>query len=322
MMGVAIALVGATAFSFMSVLIRLGVQPGDRDNGLRATLIVNVAVFSFLLVATFMAGGRIRLSAIGIGAFVMAGLCATFFGRYALFAAIGHIGAARATAIKNATPLVSVGLAIAFLGEVLSLLAALGIVLVMLGIGLLVREVLMQHADATAPDGLDQITSTTGARPAEVGQITSSGRRGLLLGVAMAGAAAIAFGSGHAFRQVGIDALSDSLLGATIGSWVALIISLGLSGARHELGGFVGVVGSFRPAVWLAGAAGAVGQLCFFSALAVAPLSHVAVVAASETVITVMLAARVMRHAERVTARLILPAVLVFGGSAIIAVAP
>jgi drug/metabolite transporter (DMT)-like permease len=322
MIGVAIALLGATAFSFMNILIRQGARPGERDNGLRTTLIVNVVVFTILLVGLTVVGRGIVLSAEGVGAFVMAGLFATFIGRYTFFAAIGQIGAARATAIKNATPLVSVGLAIGFLGEVLSLLAALGIVLVMLGLFFLLREARAQHAAAPAPDAGEPMASDAGERAVEAVRIHAPGGRDLFLGVAMAGAAALAFGAGHAFRKVGMDALPDALLGATIGSWVALLTSLGLSGARRELGSFMEALGSFRPSFWLAGAAGAVGQLCFFSALAFAPLSHVAVVVASETVITVILAAILFRHAERVTHHLLLPAILVFGGSAVIAVAP
>ena len=317
MIGVFLALVGATAFSFMNILIRLGSRYGTRDNGLRATLIVNVVVFTVLLAVLTAVGRGITLSAEGVGAFALAGLFATFVGRYTLFAAIGRIGAARATAIKNATPLVSVSLAIGFLGEVLSLLAALGMALVMLGLCLLLREV---RTHRTAGEGLDEQLPEAGA--ARAMRVARPGRHELLAGVAMAGAAALAFGTGHAFRKVGIDVLPDPVLGATIGSWVALVVSLGLSGIRGELGGFVTVVGSFRSSFWLAGAAGAAGQLCFFSALVFAPLSHVAVVAASETVITALLAALLIRHAERVTRQVILPAVLVFGGSALIAIAP
>lgn len=318
MIGVVIALAVATAFSFMNILIRWGVRPGERDNGLRATLIVNVVVFTILLALLTAAGRGVTLSAEGVGAFILAGLFATFLGRYTLFAAIGLIGAARAAAIKNATPLVSVGLAIGFLGEVLSIPSALGMALVMLGLFLLLHEMGMNRGE-TEQEAL--------VVDAEAGEVHAPGparpgRRALVLGVATALAAAVAFGTGHAFRKIGIDVLPDPLLGATIGSWVALLTSLGLSALRRELGGFVGVLGSFRRSFWLAGAAGAAGQLCFFSALAFAPLSHVAVVAASETVITVMLAAVLIRKAERVTRMVVLPAILVFGGSALIAIAP
>lgn len=124
----------------MNILIKKGVRPGETADGVRTTLIVNVIIFT-LLVVVQPAGRFDSLSTNGVAAFVLAGLLATFLGRYTLFAAIRRLGAARAAAIKNATPLISVGLAVGLLGEVLSILAVLGIASVVLGLLLLVREV-------------------------------------------------------------------------------------------------------------------------------------------------------------------------------------
>jgi uncharacterized membrane protein len=141
----------------------------------------------------------------------------------------------------------------------------------------------------------------------------------MLFGLTLAAIAAVIFGAGHALRKVGMDIVSDALLGALVGAWAALIAHLATAVVRGRWTTVRTAVMTRRPYFWLAGITGTIGQLCFFAALAFAPVSHVSVVAASETILTVLLAGLVAQGTERITVRIAVPAVLVFVGVAAIA---
>jgi drug/metabolite transporter (DMT)-like permease len=338
-MGVLLALVGALAFSFMNVFIRKGVRPGDTDNGVLMSMLVNVALFSVLLVVLLLTVGIDRWSSVGFAWFVVAGLASTYLGRQALFGGIRHIGAARAAAVKNATPLVTLVIALTFLGERLVPLATAGIVLVLVGLFALVRESLRAgprsmdadreadpvedafESEAIAEAGVWDRTRDLAGRT--VAMINATSRRTALLGIGLAALAAIFFGSGHAFRKVGMDLWPDPLVGAAIGSWTATVAYLATAAIRGQLGAVVtATVGTYRPYFIAAGVAGTVGQLSFFAALNFAAVSYVSVVAASETVLTIILAAVLAGRIEAITRRVVLPSLAVFGGAALIALSP
>jgi drug/metabolite transporter (DMT)-like permease len=70
----------------------------------------------------------------------------------------------------------------------------------------------------------------------------------------------------------------------------------------------------------LAGALSALGLLTFFAALTFAPLAQVAVIAASETILTLLLTSIFLRRTERFSLRLLVPAGCIFAGAVVIAV--
>ncbi|HEX5451787.1 MAG TPA: DMT family transporter [Candidatus Limnocylindrales bacterium] len=327
MTGVAIALLGAFGFAMMNVTVRRAGRLGDIDDGVFTTVVVNIAVFGSLIVLRLLLAGSLPVDFAGTAAFVVAGLCSTFLGRMTLFGGIRRIGAARASAIKNATPLVTVAIAVALLGERPDPGGILGMAVLLSGIFLLVRETLvgaLPILDDPVEAGIeDEARLQAIAPPARFDpepqgrDLAAVIRRGIIL----ACLSTLFFGTGHAMRKVGMDILPDAILGAAIGSATA-IIALSLSHlSRRGLGRTLRAT-FLRPRrlFWLAGLMSCLGQICFFVALEFAPVSFVSVVAASETVLTVLLAALVMRRAEAITLRVVVPAALVFAGSAIIAI--
>lgn len=337
-MGVLLALTGALGFSFMNVFIRNGVRAGDRDNGVLTTMLINVAFFAVAGAVVLATGSGPSFSAEGIGWFVASGIAATFLGRLTLFGGIRHIGAARAVAIKSATPLVTVILALAFLGERLRLVDGAGVALILIGLFALIVEALRSPPQALGgaadPDPIETAFESEGLADAglwdrtrgfaerAVAIITAPSRRRVVLGVTLGLLAALSFGSGHVLRKLGMDAMPDAILGSFIGSTTALVSYLATETVRGDLGPVLrSAVTSRRPWFWAAGVAGTIGQLCFFAALAFAPVSHVSVVAGSETVLTVFLAALLAGRLEAITSRVVVPAVLVFAGAALIGLA-
>lgn len=333
-MGVVLALVGALAFSLMNVFVRNGVRRSDGDTGILTTMLINVAIYALLVGVAVAGGGLGPLDPAGVGWFVLAGLAATFVGRHALFGAISHIGAARGAAIKNATPLVAVAIALLVLGERLTAAAAIGIALIVVALALLVAESVSRGAADAGERGAEPVTEaleseavaetgwwdrTRTAADRTIAAMRSPARHALLFGVSLGVLAAFAFGTGHAFRKLGMDALPNALVGATIGSTTALLAYLVTAIVRGSAQGELR--SSFRarrPWVWAAGVAGTAGQLSFFAALAFAPVSHVSAVSGSETVLTVMCAAALARRPEAITMRVVVPALLMFAGTAFI----
>jgi drug/metabolite transporter (DMT)-like permease len=340
-MGVVLALSGAIAFSIMNVAIRKGVRPGDADNGVVTTVVINVVAFTALMALVLPIRG-LTWSWTGVGAFAAAGLMSTFIGRTLLFTGIRHAGAARAAAVKNATPLFTLIIAVAILDEQVVPLAGFGIGLVLVGIFVLGRESLRRpvtadaaaartdlvelalESEAIAEGGIPEAIRSAVRPPPAYDELTvaaRSARRSMLFGLTLSAIAAVIFGAGHALRKVGMDIVSDALLGALVGAWTALIAHVATAAIRGRWTAVRTAVGARRPYFWLAGVTGTIGQLCFFAALAFAPVSHVSVVAASETILTVMLAGLAAQGTERITVRIVVPAVLVFVGVAAIALA-
>ena len=331
-MGVLLALLGAFSFSLMNVFVRNGVRPSDGDTGFLTTVLINVALYAVLMTVMVATGGLGQLEPAGVAWFVLAGLAATFFGRLALFGAISHIGAARGAAIKNATPLVAVGIALLVLGEELTHLAALGIALIAVALGLLVWESLTREGGpgtARSEPVTEALESeavadgwwgrTRSAADRTIAAMRAPSRHTVLFGVALGVVAALSFGTGHVFRKLGMDVVPNALVGATIGATTALLASLAMSAARGRLGDELrSTFASHRPWVWAAGVAGTGGQLSFFAALAFAPVSHVSAVSGSETVLTVLCTAALARRPEAITLKIVVPAVLMFGGTALI----
>ena len=124
----AIVSAGATIF----------VRQGLRDSNAYAAFWINVVVGTVSLwVAVALTGGPGPLSAKALGLFVLAGLLGTVAGRLLRFIAIERVGASVATAIVNLNPMIASLLAIALLGERVTLPIVVGTVVIALGTVLL-----------------------------------------------------------------------------------------------------------------------------------------------------------------------------------------
>jgi drug/metabolite transporter (DMT)-like permease len=337
-MGVVLALVGALGFSFMNVFIRNGVRPGDPDNGVLTTMLINVSIFAMLSVVIVAIGDLPEISIEAIAWLAASGVAAAFLGRQALFGGIRRIGAARAAAIKNVTPLVTIAIALTFLGERLTVLDGVGSLLILIGLFALIIESIRSTprspGEAAHPDPIQTAFESEGLAEAgfwgrtqglasrTAALISEPARRRIVLGITLSLVSALFIGSGHAFRKLGMDLMPHAIIAAFLAASTGLVLVVLFEAvrgnARHALRSSLT---SVRPWFWAAGVTGGIGQVSFFAALAFAPVSHVSVVAGSETVLTVIIAALLAGRLEAITGRVVLPAVLVFAGTALIGVA-
>jgi drug/metabolite transporter (DMT)-like permease len=143
----------------------------------------------------------------------------------------------------------------------------------------------------------------------------------MVIGILAASLSAIAFGFARTARRLGLDEIPDPLVGAAIGALAGLATHLVVHSASGRLGLLVrSSVREPRPRLWAAGGLSALGLFCFFAAMTYEPLSHVAVIAASETILTLILGSLLLRSTERLSARIAIPAICVFAGGVLVAV--
>lgn len=292
------------------------------------TTISNVAILSSIFAVLGLGGRLPAWNTAGFLWFAGSGLLTSFLGRSTLFSSIGLIGSSRAAAIKNTAPVFTVAVAVLFLSERLSPAATLGVGLAGLGLFLLVYEAFRNPGsdreqrdkdEGAARAAPDRETIVEDAAPTFKlsGSVLASA---VVVGTLIAVCSAVFFGLGQGVRKVGLEYMPDAFVGATIASWTALLSYLGTSVSRGRAATvFRASFASFRPYFWLAGLTTTMGQLGFFAAITFIPVAHVSVIAASETLLTIFLAALLIGRAERISRRIMVAALLVFAGGAVTA---
>ena len=331
-MGTLLAFASAVSYSLMYILVRTGVRAGDPDGGGFVTTLVNVVLLGAATLVVSVWAGPPSLEVAGLAGFAAAGFFGTFVGRILLFAAVHRVGPVRAASIANMAPLVTVGVAVVVIGESLSPAAIAAVGLLVAGLVMLIDEA--QRTDhESQPDGSrDPLLWTVeagahdegGVLGRRAGEMLEGMRRAVtapaMVGLALAGGAAVAFGLSRSSRKLGIDVMPDPLFGAMTGALVALALTVLLEAMRGRVRLVLhSTIRDPRPRVWAAGVMSTVGLLTFFIAITFAPLAHVAVIAASETVVTLVLGVILLGTAERLSRRVAVPALLVFGAGVLIA---
>lgn len=290
----ALALVPAVLWGFTPVIEKRALSDGGTP--LQASLVVVLADSAIYLAAIAVLEptpfGGISMEAFAVFAF--AGAIGTALGRIAIFAGNQRVGASISSAVLSARPLFATALAVGFIGEPLSAPTAVGIAVLVVGLGVL----------AVAKGG-----DIEGWQP-----------RDLLVPLA----AAAAFAVGNVARRYGLQLGDASALEAVaineISALVALAAFLAATGRRDVL--------QKPPRTYLVFAASgtitAVALLSMFTALA-HPEGRIAVVdplVATAPLFTVVFSAIWLRDLERVTRGVIAGVLLVVLGAALVTGGP
>ena len=327
-MGSILAFVSALAYSSGYMLIRTGVRPGDPDGGAFITTVVNAALLGGAVLIALALGAQVDVAGQGLAWFAVAGVLGPFTGRILLFAGIHRVGPVRASSVVNTAPLITVFLAVTILGEALSPADIAATLLVLVGLGILIAEAFQDAGERVALAETDAV-----GEGASVGVVLESRARSMaagirrrygtvmVVGILAAGLSAVAFGFARTSRRLGLDEMPDPLVGAAVGALAGLLTHVVVQAASGRLRLMVGSsIREPRPRLWAAGALSAVGLFSFFAALTFEPLAHVAVIAASETILTLVLSSVLLRRTERLSPRIAVPAICVFAGGMLVAI--
>ncbi len=139
MLGALLALLASATFALSNVTARRGVLTGSVLQALVVTIWLGVPVFLVAALAAGQLGAIARFPLPSMVYLVLAGIVHFVLGRYCNFRAISAIGVNLAGPVQEFSLLVSLALAVWLLGEVLTGLKILGIVLVLLGPAIILR---------------------------------------------------------------------------------------------------------------------------------------------------------------------------------------
>ena len=288
----AFALLPAVLWGFSPILSKRGMEGGG--TAVQASFVViavDTTVYWTVLVATGGVGGLLALDAWAVGVFLVGGLVGTALGRIATFAGVDRVGASVNSAAISVRPLFATLIALAWLGEPVGPLTALGVV-VLVG-------------------GLVVLTTSRG------GDLRGWGLRDLLFPLG----AALAFAFGNVIRRFGLTTTDVTVLQAVtlnelaaLGAMLAFVV---VTGRREE------VLRSPRATYRYFAGSGlltAVALLSLFEAFDRGPVAVVDPLAGTAPLFTAVFAAVLLGDLERVTKGLVVGAALIVVGAALITV--
>jgi drug/metabolite transporter (DMT)-like permease len=273
----------ALSFGALAVTIRLALQPPlDAE---AASLVTTFLAGACCVVLAIVKGDLSGLDWVDTWPFLVTGLFAPGISQILFTRAVGVIGPSRTAVFVGVSPVLSAAIAVTVLDEPLRVALVLGTLLVVAGGTLLVRE-------RAGPGAL------------------------LSLGIGMALGAALLFAvrdnlvrwAARGSDVPGFVAASASLASATL--VIAVVVLL-----RPHAGPRVRQ--TFRPFV-LSGLVYGISYACLYSAFDRGRVTVVAPLVATESLWAVLISIVVLRHSERIGARLLVAAALVVGGGALI----
>jgi drug/metabolite transporter (DMT)-like permease len=282
-LGIVFALLGAFSFSLNSVTMRRGISRGAASQGLYVTVFLGAGLF---VVASVLTGQVFDLGSVTANDFAFMGASGVVHilgGRYCNYRAMGAIGANRAQPIVGMATLASVMIAVAFLGETLTRLQIVGIVLVMVG------PMLVVPGRRAAPRAVPAEGSGTEVKAFQPRMV-----EGYLFGVL----AAVFWGAGPVLMRAGVEDNGLGILGGTVSYLAAaLVLSLTLL-IPGQASGALSLDKSARKLFFVAGLGSGFANGFRFSALALAPVSVVIPLMRSAVLFTLVLNFAFNRHLE------------------------
>jgi drug/metabolite transporter (DMT)-like permease len=296
LLGDALAIASASCFAVSNVTIARGARPEAEDNGAFVSLLVTVVISAIGWVALGLARGFEPVTARALLWFAGAGVLTAYVGRVFFYASVQHLGAMRSSTMKRLNPFFAVMLGVLVLGETLTGGMIVGLLLIAASFAALVV-----------------------AGPAPGASRETLGRRILNVGYVYGPVSALGYASGYLLRKMGLAEAHDALLGAMVGCLVGALLFLATAAFNQDYRRAVRATFA-RPNRWLIGAGvmSSFGQILYFAALNVSPMSRVALISSLEIFVTLLLGFAFLRKSETLTPALVLAAVLGFAGTAFI----
>ena len=235
----------------------------------------------------------------GIAWFVASGLLTIVIGRALYFKSIIHLGAIRASAVNRLIPFFSVLLAALLLGEVITLQAGFGMLLIATSFALLISSMLSRQS---------------GRRAQAAGQPIR------LFAYAFGTTSALAYALGYVARKFGLLHIPDSNLGTLIGAAAGLAGYLLASLLNAQYAKTLRTLFA-RTTRWhvLAACFISVGQLSQFAAIKFIEVSRVAVITSTDIFISIFLSVYVLKTERRPDLATLAAAMLATIGVALVA---
>ena len=307
MIGESLALVAMLLFSTNILITRFASARLAVSSGFVISVTVNL-LFSCLAFAAQLAwqGHGVAWHPEGVLLFALAGLCATWLGRWFFFEAIARLGAARASLFHVSSPAFTLLLAWVFLGESLGFALLAAVVATMVGLFLV-----------STPAGVLRRASMASTLTAATR--TSRLRALLASGFAIGVGATLAYSVGNVLRGAAIRQWNEPVAGVLIGAVAALAMHL-LVGRGH--GEFVrGLRTADRTAVRLYVLAGVLticAQMATVASMRYIPVAVASVITLATPLVVLPVSYALLKNQERIGVRTLVGAALTLAGVAAI----
>lgn len=292
LIAILLSLGAALSAAANNLCVRIGTEDGKTYDAVVVVMVVNLVVLLPLVAIVYYPDyGLTRRSWL---AFIAAGVLGTLFGRLFLYTSIARIGASRTSPIVASNALVATILGVLLLDETLVPAHAVGIVLIVVGVGAIAWET--SHGN---PDDLS--------------------RRELLVGLLIPFGAVFAYGWEPIYASYGFAEGTPAPVGLvvkTVAATLGFTLYLRWRGALPEP---TIVRGANVRWFVLAGLANTMFLLGYYVALALAPVNVVVPIVITQTLFVVLLSAVVMpERLERVSWQLIVASSVVVVGVLIV----
>ncbi len=268
MLGGLLALLASATFALSNVTARRGVLTGSVLQALVITIWLGVPVFLIAVLATGQFGAIADFPLHSVVYLAIAGVLHFVFGRYCNFRAISAIGVNLTGPVQETSLLVSLALAVWLLGEVLTGLKILGIVLVLLGPAIILRVL---REERGAPDDGKPV------RPPSDDAAATGFRPRFAEGYIFAALSALAYGASPILVRAGLRGTDPGtgIAGGLISYAVAALIiapMLFRPATRRDI-----LALRFPAAKWftVAGIMVCLSQMARYMALSIAPVTIV-----------------------------------------------
>lgn len=283
-LGIAYALLSGILWGFGPLLLKRGMKDSNVST---ATLIEQyVSVLTLIVLAAHQGELLSReLSAPAFWSFVGAGAIGASFGKIFYYKGIDKVGASKSVSVKNSSPILTTILAVIFLGEELTFLIAVGVVLIVVGIGVLTQP---ENKGERKPNQLAYFFYPI--------------------------MSAICFGINPIFKKIGVTAARLPTLGTLITQSTALVMMLTVGRFLNIKPKWERVPTKSLVLFVLAGVTEALGSLFTFFALVYAPAVLVSPIWRISPLVTFGLAHFTLKGIEVVTLRDGVAASLIVGG--------
>lgn len=294
LVGVALALGAAIAGASNRLFVRVGTERGTATEAFFVVMTISTLVLVPVVgVAYYPDYG---LTPVAWLSFLGAGLVATLLGNVFLYTSITRIGASRTQPIVASNALVSIALALVLLGETMTAVHGVGVVVIVAGVAVIAWETSHEN-----PDDLP--------------------RRTLLLSLLLPFATAVTFGSEPIFANFGFAEGTPAMVGLAVKTGSAW---LGFTAYARWRGTLPPVATLRRRGNrWFAfaGIAYVLFLVGYYAGLAVAPVNVVIPIIITNTLWVIVLSVLFMpRRLERITWRLAGAAAAVVLGAIVVSV--
>ncbi|WP_144904340.1 DMT family transporter [Halobellus captivus] len=288
---VAFALSSAVLWGLSPVFTKKGIERGGTSvQAVMVVMLTSGALFWTALLATNRTAAFAGMSFGDAGIFLIGGVIGTTVGRLGHYAGIDRIGASVATAAMNTRPLFAVGLAVLFLGETVTAITGVGVLLLVGGVMLL--------------------------SVAKGGDIRGWRSRDLAFPLA----AGLAYGTGNVIRRYGFLETPATTIEALALNETAAILTLGSYLLISHRDRIRAADSAPIPYFIMAGIISTGGLFSLFQALSIGRVTVVDPVSAMAPLFSALFTYLFLRDVERVTHGVIVGAMLVVFGGALVTV--